>query len=256
MLESSTGFRSYPRCLMSFFPVFRSASGHLRIAKPRHRTGAAVLLLLFVALPVAAENRWVTDDLEITMRTGKSNRNAIVRMLKAGTELEIVEVDRQAGYTLVRTGSGAEGWVLSRYLRRNPPAKIRLPDLESRLQTYEADQDSLAVRVNELEEERRELTRQLREAENTAQRVRQELEELQRVSASAVQVSAENRELSQSLKTGEQRITNLEEENRSLASQANREWFLVGAGVLVFGVLMGLVIPRIRWRKRSSWSDL
>ena len=216
----------------------------------------SVLICLFAPAVGHAESRWVTDELEITMRTGKSNRNAIVRMLKAGTELEILEVDRDAGYTKVQTRSGAEGWVLSRYLRRNPPAKIRLPDLESKLSTYEADQDSLAGKVNELEQERRELTRQLREAEDTAQRVRRELDDLKRVSASAVKISEENRQLSQNLKAGEQRIMVLEEQNTDLGSQANREWFLVGAGVLVFGILMGLVIPRIRWRKRSSWSDL
>jgi SH3 domain protein len=28
---------------------------------------------------------------------------------------------------------------------------------------------------------------------------------------------------------------------------------MVGAGVVLIGILAGLIIPRIRWRKKSSW---
>jgi SH3 domain protein len=31
---------------------------------------------------------------------------------------------------------------------------------------------------------------------------------------------------------------------------------MVGAGVIILGMIIGLIIPRIRWRKKSSWDTL
>ena len=47
------------------------------------------------------------------MRTGKSTRQSIVRMLASGTRVELLELDSEAGYARVRTRGGTEGWVLS-----------------------------------------------------------------------------------------------------------------------------------------------
>jgi len=72
------------------------------------------LIAILGATVVGAENRWVTDEFEVMMRSGTSTRQSIVRQLKSGTQLEMLEVDAESGYTKVRTASGSEGWVLSR----------------------------------------------------------------------------------------------------------------------------------------------
>jgi len=38
--------------------------------------------------------------------------------------------------------------------------------------------------------------------------------------------------------------------------RALRQWFLAGAGVLLAGILLGLLLPRLVYRRRSRWSDL
>jgi SH3 domain protein len=45
----------------------------------------------------------------------------------------------------------------------------------------------------------------------------------------------------------------LDEENTSLRDRTNRDWFLAGAGVLFGGILLGLLVPKLR--KRKNWSD-
>ena len=76
------------------------------------------LTMLVFAMPAAfAEDRWVTDEFEVMMRSGKSTKQSIVRQLKSGTRVEVLSIDKEAGYTQVKVASGAEGWVLSRYLR-------------------------------------------------------------------------------------------------------------------------------------------
>jgi SH3 domain protein len=60
-----------------------------------------------------------------------------------------------------------------------------------------------------------------------------------------------------------QRVTTLEGENdqlsilnEELSNRRTLEWFMAGGGVLFVGLLLGLILPRIRWRRRSSWGDL
>jgi len=71
-------------------------------------------LLLGPVTTAMAETRYVSDRLEIQMRTGKGTQFRIMRMLPSGTALEILETDNENGYTRVRAPGGVEGWVLSR----------------------------------------------------------------------------------------------------------------------------------------------
>ena len=41
--------------------------------------------------------------------------------------------------------------------------------------------------------------------------------------------------------------------NAQLSSRSTRDWFVAGAGVLLTGILVGLIAPRLRRRRRSEW---
>lgn len=216
------------------------------------------ILVLIIALASAvamAENRWVTDEFEVMMRSGKSTKQSIVRQLSSGTQVEVLEVDAASGYSRVRTGSGTEGWVLSRYLRSSPTAQLRLPELERRLADSEARRAAISSELAELKQSRRSLEREIGELQSTSSSQRNQLERITRLSAETIQVDQQNTELKKRLAESEQQIETLQTENRQLASRANREWFLIGGAVLVAGLLLGLILPRISWRKKSSWSD-
>jgi SH3 domain protein len=200
------------------------------------------LSLMSVSIVEAAEERWVTDRGEFTMRSGKSTSNKIIRMLKSGTRVELLETDSESGYSLVRMSTGREGWVVSRYLLKAPPALVRLPQLEKDL-----------GRVAQLSDERQALQSEVRLLSSDNKKLSAELQRIKKVSANAVKLDSENTKLRENLSSSRSRISVLEEDNRKLASKATRQWFLVGAGVLVVGLLLGLIIPRLKVRKKSSW---
>ena len=50
--------------------------------------------------------------------------------------------------------------------------------------------------------------------------------------------------------------TLLSQETQMLRDSSDREWFLNGAGVIIFGIIIGLIAPRLRTRKKSSWGSL
>ena len=84
---------------------------------------ALVIVALYLPLTSWGQSAWVSDQFEITLRTGPSTTNAIERMLSSGTELVVLEQDDESGYSHVRTTGGTEGWVLTRYLMDEPSAR-------------------------------------------------------------------------------------------------------------------------------------
>ena len=234
--------------------VMRQSDNPVTNSTTKSALSFAVLLLLAISA-AQAEDRWVTDEFEVMMRTGKSSKQSIVRQLKSGTKVEVLSQDKEAGYTEVRVGSGAEGWVLSRYLKPRPTAKNVLPDIEARLKKREAEAAELRREISGLKQERQQLRNQVAELQSTGSSVQQQLDRVTRLSADTIQVDDQNRQLKQRLVESDKQIEILENENERLGSRANREWFLVGGAVLVLGLLLGLILPRISWKKKSSWSD-
>jgi SH3 domain protein len=211
-------------------------------------------LFLVVGLAQAADN-WVTDEFEVMMRKGKDNGQSIIRQLKSGTRVEVLEVDKDAGYSKVRVSSGAEGWVLTRYLKSAPTARLRLPELEQRMQRSDKQRAELNQELSSVKKERQQLQGELTELQSNNRSVQGQLERVTELSADTIRVDDQNRQLQQRLIESEREIEELTYTNDKLSSRADREWFLIGGAVLAVGLLLGLILPRINWRKKSSWSD-
>ncbi len=204
----------------------------------------------------AETTRYVTDQLEITLRSGQSTKHQILRMLKSGTPLEVLEVDKESGYTRVRTPDGKEGWVITRYLDSVPSARERLAAAQQRLATLKMDNSRLNKTVQQLNGEKAELERRLGRLQRDHKRLQQELDRIRKTSASALAIDKENKELKNRLRKLEQEHQVVLQENEDLRDRRDREWFMAGAGVILLGMGIGLIIPKIRWRRKSNWSSL
>jgi SH3 domain protein len=234
-------------------------TGSWRIRSLCYSTALWALVALVpgqVANAQDAAGAWVTDEFEVTMRTGQDTSKSIVSMLKSGTRVERLERPPGSDYSRVRTGSGAEGWVLNRYLLSRPPARVTLPDVERRLQQAQERRKQLESQVRTLTEERNQLQGQLNQQQNSSEDMRKQLDDVRNLSSNVIQIDDQNKQLRQRLIDNERALDELKAENSRLASRSNREWFVIGAMVIMFGILVGLILPRIRWRKKSSWGDL
>jgi SH3 domain protein len=213
------------------------------------------LLILSVCLTgnAQAETQYVSDRLEITMRSGKSTSHGITRMLRSGTPVEVLEVDAKAGYTKVRVAGGKEGWVLSRFLMKGPAARERLAASEKKQAELELENRQMATAFNALKEEKESLIQKGESLELESRKVGQELAEIRRTASSALALDNENKELKGRAIALERKLQALQQENEGLKDRTARDWFMVGAAVVLLGILVGLIIPRIRWRKKTTW---
>ena len=214
----------------------------------------AVGLLLCALMPLAnAQDAWVSDQFEVMLRTGPSTSNAIERMLRSGTGLEVLERDDENGYTRVRTQAGTEGWVLTRYLMDEPSAREQLATLTRRLTSANAEGSSLTSQLNAIKGEQDAAQRQIAALERDKAGLESDLAEIKRTAANVLSINNQNKDLRDQLAAAEIRAATLEQQNRELSGQTTRYWFMTGALVLVVGMILGIWLPRIRWQRRSRY---
>ncbi len=213
--------------------------------------------LLYVTLLMPslgfAQSAWVSDQFEITLRTGPSTSNAVRMSLGSGMRLEVVSVDEDSGYTQVRTPGGTEGWVLTRYLMSEPSAREQLQDLTAQLTNAASAGNSLEAQLAALRGEYQAANQNITSLENDKQRLEREIEDIRRTAANALSLDSQNKDLRDKLADAEIQVATLEQENRTLAAQSNRYWFMTGGAVLVVGVILGLWLPRMKMPRRSRY---
>lgn len=212
-----------------------------------------VSCLLILSGNAVAETRYVSDTLEITMRSGKGTSFGITRMLRSGTPVEVLNIDKKSGYTQVRTNSGKEGWVLSRFLMKGQAARERLATAEKNLAELELENRKMTTATAALKEEKGALESNLSALEGESRGVSQELAEIRRTASSALAIDSENKDMKSRMVSLERRLQTVQQENETLKDRTARDWFMVGAAVVLLGIIVGLIIPKIRFRKKSSW---
>ena len=202
---------------------------------------------------VFAETRYVSDNLEITMRSGKSTSHGITRMLRSGTAVEVLETDNKSGYSHIRTKSGKEGWVLTRFLMNGQAARDRLATAEKKKAELELENRKMKTIMQALQDEKKAVEQARTSLAGEHRNVSQELAEIKLTASSALAIDSENKDLKGRVVTLERKLQTMQQENEVLKDRTARDWFMVGSGVVLLGIIVGLIIPRIRWRKKSSW---
>ncbi len=214
---------------------------------------ALLLCLLLSAAAAFADPAWVSDEFEITLRSGPSTSNAIQLMVSSGMELEVLERDAQSGYSRVRTPGGTEGWVLTRYLMDERSAREQLQRLTSQLTSANSRGSALDSQLTAIRGEYDASNRRIATLERENAAIEQELAAIKRTAANVLGVNEQNTALMNQLAAAQIRADTLDQENRQLSSQTMRYWFLAGALVLLVGILVGIWVPRVRWQRRTRY---
>ena len=215
---------------------------------------ASVLGLLCGAAPsVLASPGWISDEFAVPVRSGPSNNNRIVhRGLPSGTAFDLIERDDDAGFVHIRTESGLDGWIESQYLAEAPIAKIRLEQANARINQLESRLRETSENLQDVKSDRDRssdandgLSRDVVSLEN-------ELAELKRVSANAIEINKQKQELTALNERLRSEVDKLVAENQRLDENQQQRWMLIGAGLALLGLLAGVAI-KARPR-RSGWS--
>ncbi len=206
----------------------------------------------------AAETRYVSDELKTPFRSSPGSTKRILKMIKSGTPVEVLSVDKKSGYAKVRTSGGTTGYMLIRELSKKPVAREQLQAMQQRIDELQVEPDQIQSRLTQLQEDYSNLQQQHQKISRENETLTQDLAGIKQSAANAIQIANERSDLHKQLTAFKRQNADLQQQNRELSNNFEQRWFMIGAGVVLGSILLGWLLPLMRFRRRSrsSWSDI
>jgi SH3 domain protein len=209
------------------------------------RSSAILCILMSFSSLANARTVYISDMVEIPLRIKQNEHSKITKMVPNCSMLNLLRENDQYGFSYVQTLSGAEGYVPSRFLSDQPVSPSQLEDTAKKMeQLLDENKQFHATHAAgiELGKERDKLSAELTEIQQTA--------------ANAIQLKHERDQLQERVIAVERELQQLKRDNQALTDSTNQDWFIYGGGLALIGVLMGFILPKLSWRRRSSgWGD-
>lgn len=201
---------------------------------------------LLLSSVVQAETMYVSDQVEITLRTGQGIDHKIIAMIKSGEAVEVIELSGQ--WTKIRTASGREGWVLTRFLKSEEPSRIALEKLKEK---HKAMMEQVAPSLEEittLKDENQQLRAHLERSKKTTEDLRKMYETLKKESTEFLKLKTDYNNVKNQLAKERKTAEKYEDELAKLEQRQIFRWILTGAGIMLLGFLIGLSAKHQRRR--------
>jgi len=194
----------------------------------------SILTLIFCVNAFAA-TRYVSEDIYTYLHSGPSLDYRIIGTVKVGSKLTTLKYDSNTKFMQVRTDKGKTGWVKNSELQEELPSAALLPQVQKELleaQTRLKNIDSENARTQQ------ENIQSITDKENLIAKLQSEKKFLEE---NMEKLKAKNLELDLLQDTKDERV--------------KMEWMMYGGSVLVFGLLIGLIIPFLprRKKRRDNW---
>ncbi len=214
---------------------------------------AALLIGAAVSSTADAREVYVSDEQVVTLRSGQGTEFRIVhRGLRSGTKLTVLEEDEGNGYTKVQTGSGIEGWILTRFLMNNPSAKAQLADLREKIRLASQSESEQIETITNLQNERDSLAEQLETLQAQHDVLASEYGELQIASGDVINLQNQNLSLGENNAKLSAKVEILTAENERLKDDKTTSQWLYGALIALGGFILALLSGAVKSRKRTS----
>lgn len=201
---------------------------------------------------VWAKTYYVSDVLHVPMRSGAGNEFRIIhRGIKSGVALTILE-EPDGDWVKVTTPSGLEGWMRKQYLIDEPTAQIKLNSATAELARAKKELGELASKFSTLQQEHAQLQEYANKQARERNTFEAELKELKVLSADAIKLNKTYHELVATKEILETERDSLQAENERLKKDKTINQWLFGAGLLILGMILMLILPALKPAKRQS----
>ena len=202
------------------------------------------LLLISTVVP-AKDIRYVSDQLNIPMRSGTTTSHKILKFLDSGLPVSVLEVsdDETHLHVAMVDDETKTGWVEAALVMQEPSAREQLVAVNKKNKELRKQRTELKKQIAELK---------LKEAKLVE--VQQMLVQLRKSAAKPILIAEENVALKKQIKEERSNNEQLVAENIFLSDKNIKQWFMIGAAVSIGSLLLGLLITRINWKKNDRWA--
>ena len=198
------------------------------------------------ATPVPAEVMYVDDITKLNVRENRGTKSNIIGTLPSGEKVEVMTFS--SGWTRIKLPDGTQGWVVSRYLSKNKPFELQIEEINEQLESTRQKVEDLKAENERLKTDNQALTSRLDENMDKLAVIQNAYGSLKDDSKDYLGLKQKYDRQSSEISEKNNRIKALEQRVSDTYLSFAIKWFLVGAGVLLVGFLLG---NRTK-RKRSS----
>mgnify|MGYP003565465403 CR=1 FL=1 len=196
-----------------------------------------------------AKTLYVSDTtLEAIVRSGPDISYSIIASLPVGTRVGLLKVENGwAGLTLP---DGRTGWTLERYLSSSPPWRSTAEKLAKEKELLESQIGEIELSSRKLREVNDRLEKESASLQQNLESTSNEFEALKMGAKNYLGLQKAHEKLSTELPKLREELEGVQRRYDKLQSSTKMRWFLYGAGVMVLGWILGLIMGGRR--RRSS----
>ena len=211
-------------------------------------------MVLLKSSPVHAQVGYVSDQLKVPLRSGASNGHRIIKFIKSGASLKVIDTD--GDFSEVELAGDKTGWLLTKDIMSIPSGRDRLVAVNNKFTKSKSEINELKSSLSKLKSEIRQLKNEKGSLENQRTNLSNSLDDLKITAANPVALSKKNKKLKKELAKAHANESMLDNDNQQLRSNVTQEWFVIGGAVSIGSLILGIILTRINWRrKRDSWGD-
>ena len=204
------------------------------------------LTLSLLPIISQAQSMYVTDVVVLRLRAEKGSEQNPGGVVRSGEAVEVLQTEDP--WVQIKVADGRQGWVLKRYLIPRPTNALRLENLRTQ---HQALKDKLSGAMDEnqrLTQENKRLRLQQDQLETNIKEVNISYENLKTEAAGYLDLKAKYEDMTARMAEQAKKSEEYEEEIEKLETRQIIRWFLSGAGVLLFGFIIGFASKRQRRR--------
>lgn len=213
--------------------------------------------LWLFASTAAAQTVYVSDVVYVPVRSGSGTQYRIVHQgIRSGTQMTLLGESSDGEWVNIRTEGGLEGWIPSQYLLREQPARMQLTNAQSRLAAATKRAEDLEAELKSLRSEHNVLTRTANQQAKEGEQYAEELRKIRALSADSINLNQRYQELLEKHELVQTEFDAVRAENDRLKSNNTINQWLFGAGLVIFGMFLMLILPAfVRQKRHSDWAN-
>lgn len=216
-----------------------------------------LLIVLFISFPPARANTvYVTNNLDIPLRSKESNKARIMGLIPIGTPVEVLGENSKTGFSHVQLMDGMQGFVATKNTMLEPPSHTQPETISKNLGSLQAENSALKAEMAKIKATITPDTPLEQSLALERDRLDRELTEIKKSAANQIQIKDERDKLQEDVVNVKRDLEQLKLENNALKDGANQDWFLYGGLLSLAGVFLGFILPKLGWRRKNSWDRL